>query len=273
MFAAGLAAICTFNACGGSSTSKNNNDDDDDGTASSGQTTGGGSNTGGGGAGGMMVEPGAPVISEFSTPAMQFEPNEGSITFNVNVVDPDGSADIQGGTLTDTQGLEFGTFLKSGGGDGYALQLSWNNFEEMTAIQFANGGVVFTFVATFTDLANHQVSASLDLQLGCGEDLFGYCGYCTNTDDDSNHCGGCNNECLCDGSGSCATCTPLPAPPAMDCNGICAAQGKTCSDNVCDNDGGRLYDGNSCGGNVTSYLYCSYPFFDPDGASVECCCI
>lgn len=254
--------------------------DDDDGsnTSAGGNTssTNSGGNTsssGGAGpsAGGGTSVPDGPSVSGFmANEAVIYEYD--NVTFTAQVSDPDGAADVTGGTLKDSDGAVYGTFLKSGGGNAYAVTVDWETINELSAIEFVSGSSEDrVFIAEFTDGAGHVGSAQFTVSMQCSNGG-GFCGdYCIDTNTDTNNCGGCGNECLCD-SGSCQTCEAKPVTPMDTCDDVCAAQAKTCSESACDV-AGYGFDDAACTFPVASYnYYCDLPF-SPSTTHVECCCI
>ena len=252
--------------------------DDDDGssTSANGSTSSAGGSTGtSGGAGpsasgGTSVPDGPSVNGFMASEAIMFQYD--SVTFTAQVTDPDGASDVTGGTLKDSEGTLYGTFLKSGGGNAYAVTVDWESINELSAIEFLTGSSEErVFVAEFTDGAGHVGSAQFTLSMQCsgGE---GFCGdYCIDTNTDTSNCGGCGNECMCN-NGACQTCEVKPVTPMDTCNDVCAGQGKTCSESVCDV-AGYGFDDAACTFPVASYnYYCDLPF-SASATHVECCCI
>lgn len=248
------------------------------GGSSTGVTSGGGSVTSGTssggsagvGAGGSTSVPGGPLIESLTSSEASFSPYQ-PVSFTAIVTDPDGAADLAGGVLTDGAGHEYGTFLKSGGGDVYVMVLEWSAFEAVTPVEFANGGMPFAFSARFSDHAGHQATASSNISLDCGGG--GYCdGACVDTGTNPGHCGACGNACSLCADGACAACVPVPGFVLGGCDEICASQGKSCAESACGSNAGALYADATCTGAMSSaFAFCNTPIVSDDYAA--CCCV
>jgi hypothetical protein len=252
--------------CGPSSSAS----DDDDNRRPGSNASSGAGGSGPSGSGGGTTEPGGPVLGDVSVSATTLTPEE-SLTFVVEVTDPDGGADIEGGELKDDAGAVYAPFLKNGGGNTYALTLDWYAVDTVSSISFASGeGASRAFVVEFVDKAGHVATSNVTVDLRCYLD-WGYCNNeCVDTDASADHCGACNNACLCN-NGSCEGCSALAAPTT--CETLCAAAGDTCSERTC-GIAGYLHTGGSCSGSEEGLVYgCDEPLAPTTYGSVECCCI
>jgi hypothetical protein len=187
---------------------------------------------------------GAPRILQIGTDVSTLTEGE-SATFTAIVTDPDGIADLIGGSLEDpVSGALYGAFAVAGDEGAYSLRLSWADVHRVRAIAFAapeDRG----FRARFFDTAGHRAEALVDLRLHCGAD--GACdGHCTDFDADGT-CGGCATAC--DAQEQCAArrcecragrerCGPDCVDTGFDLN-HCGGCDRACTDGVCGT--GRCY--------------------------------
>lgn len=140
----------------------------------------------------QVGDPEGPEILTFATNVTRITQNE-SVIITALVSDPDGTADLVGGTLAAPGGSVYGSFVASSPGS-YSLTLSWSAIQQVEAIEFEDVTEISrTFNASFLDSAGHSTGRSFELALHC--DGLGACdGRCTNLETTSN-CGQCDNEC------------------------------------------------------------------------------
>ena len=273
----GATAACMLAA--GACTVEEARDVDDDAatdatSSSSGQTsssaTGGGGSAATVGSGGSIMVPGGPSVMSFAANETVLYVYD-TATFTAQVDDPDGPSDIVGGVLKGPTGITYGDFLKSGGGNAYAISVNWDDMNLIDPVAFPNGGTTRVFTAEFTDTAGNVGSSNITLSIECqgGE---GFCGeYCTNTDSDFENCGACGTSCFC-GGGMCVACEPAPATVPFTCDDVCAAKGQVCNRDSC-GEAGMGYENATCTGTpVDSTFSCSSTFFTPTLTHVQCCC-
>ena len=100
------------------------------------------------------------AVSEHAPRILSFTTNVGaitrgqSVTFSAIVTDPDGLADIVGGTLEGSSGQVYGTFSASGGAGAYSMPLSWNDMHLVAPIEFISTFLVRPFSLTVRLFAN-----------------------------------------------------------------------------------------------------------------------
>jgi hypothetical protein len=170
-----------------------------------------------------------PVISSFTSDVAGLTEG-GSVTFTVAVTDPQGVADVIGGTLLGGDGETYGTFSTTGGGL-FTLTQTWAQLEAAKDITFTDEEQRL-FTARFSDAAGHLVLAQTTVRLQCGGD--GACsGVCTDLMADRDNCGTCGHQCTDD---SFDTCEEGVCPVMSDCvedfagetcTTICTGQGYT----------------------------------------------
>ncbi len=180
------------------------------------------------------IEPDAPVLRALASDVASItEDEQAQITAVVD--DPQGTADLLGGTLESEDGATFGPFLATGPGT-FAFALAWDALDATAPIELAPGrSSTRTLRARFVDTAGHEVVGELELELHCGA-LAACDGHCLDTLENSDDCGGCGVVCepppgegaevdACV-AGSCATrvCGPID----VTCTEVCGAQGMAC---------------------------------------------
>jgi hypothetical protein len=93
-----------------------------------------------------------------------------SVTFNAILTDPDGVAEIVGGTLRSAdESLEFGVFVAAGQPGAYSLSLSWAQLHQTQPIEFDGGERPGGFRAVFFDQGGLKATDDLTLDLVCAE--------------------------------------------------------------------------------------------------------
>ena len=150
-------------------------------------------------------DPNGPMIVSFNTNTSSITQGE-SVIFTAVVTDPDGVADVIGGTLVDTtSGNTYGAFTATAISS-YTITVSWAAIHQARAIEFLSTDTR-NFRAIFHDQGGHQASAQAIVTLTCGGDpaCSGACGFsrcsgsCVDLQANVNHCGACSNVC---GSGA-----------------------------------------------------------------------
>jgi hypothetical protein len=190
------------------------------------------------------------------------------------VTDPQGIAQVVGGTLSDPGGASYGAFEVSTVSGAYSLTLTWNAIETVEDITVGTGGELRTFDATFYDQAGHTTSQTFSVQLACSDANESICGgNCTDLTTDGANCGSCSNACPTsvgtpvqgiqnDGSVSCieSKCVGIFKTTSDEsCDAVCSALGLSC---LCDADTTcQVYEGASLSCNtvpaVNEYPVCS----------------
>lgn len=188
-------------------------------------------------------EVGGPKILQFLTNVTTINENE-SVIFTAVVTDPDGVADVIGGSLTSPDGkIAFGAFATSGEEGAYQLSLSWAAIHQAQNITFETPKTVRTFRAEFFDAGGKSAWKTADITLNCddGERVTpAACGgQCKDLDSDDEHCSSCDVECdvffNSNTIGRCieSACTPtyqgcVKSSEFINCNETCAALGEAC---------------------------------------------
>ncbi|MDC0674207.1 hypothetical protein [Nannocystis radixulma] len=163
-----------------------------------------------------------------------------SVTFNAILTDPDGVADIVGGTLRSTdESLEFGVFAAAGQPGAYSISLSWAQIHQTEPIEFAGGESPRGFRAVFFDQGGNKATDELTLDLVCAGGAA--CdGSCTDLAVDGLNCGSCGHAC----DGGEDACEAGACAPALSrcinfdegletCTAACQSFGETCAENAC----------------------------------------
>jgi hypothetical protein len=171
------------------------------------------------------------MITSFSGPSGLTE--GGMATFVVVVTDPEGLADIGGGSLQSPTGARYGTFVLIGPGQ-FQFSLSWSEIAAVEPINFVTQESR-TFVASIFDAGGNTTTAEAQVRLNCdalgGQGLAGACGgHCLalNTNQNCGACGaGCGGTCL--SPGSCQYVEPLFSTSPGTCAGVCAAHQGNCT--------------------------------------------
>ena len=232
----------------------------------------------------------APRILSFATNVTSVTRGD-SVAFSAIVTDPDGIADVIGGTLEASTGAVYGTFSASGNDGAYSLSLSWSAMNQVIPINFTTEEQR-TFVARFFDVAGHQVTQSMQIRLHCNGDAA--CdGSCRDLQTDFSNCGQCNrvcaevDQCI---SGSCIGFLDWAPQQVGSCQQACAqyAAGYTCTpqcqfDSVTGGAFGVYYCSQgtcSVGSEVNSYgctEVAPASYAAPDGSTMmfdygACCC-
>ncbi|MCX5743883.1 MAG: hypothetical protein NT062_15445 [Proteobacteria bacterium] len=116
--------------------------------------------------------PGGPRVVSFGA-STSAATELGPVTFTIILVDPDGVADVQAGSLVDVAtGGSYGAFTPSGASGAYALTVSWEQFNAMSPIDAPPvDGVFRTVRAQFFDMVGHEATATLQVKLRCSSDL------------------------------------------------------------------------------------------------------
>lgn len=165
----------------------------------------------------------SPRILSFTTNVSAITRGQ-SVTFSAIVTDPDGLADIVGGTLEGGSGQVYGTFSASGGAGAYSMSLSWNDMHLVAPIEFTTEEQR-TFMARFYDVAGNQVTQSAQVRLHCNGDA-ACAGTCADLMTDDLHCGTCGHVCeepVSCYSGSCVVALQWTPSQTGSCQQSCPA--------------------------------------------------
>lgn len=184
-------------------------------------------------------EGGGPQFISLQTSAAKITAGE-TVTITALVTDPDGLADIVGGTLSNTDGtIAYGPFVAAGQPGTYSIDLSWDAIQQAEPIEFVGMDLTRTFRAEFVDLAVHSATKTVDLALTCSTGSA--CnGICTDVAADAAHCGACGVVCQ-DGCENSA-CTPTlgecieSESGFTTCDEYCPSIGEVCVEGGCRTD-------------------------------------
>lgn len=182
-------------------------------------------------------EPGYPVIISFTTNVSSISQYE-SVTFTAVVTDPDGAADLLGGTLSAPGGSTYKSFESTGTPGTFSLVLSWDEINFVQAINFTSTDSR-SFVGTFYDVASHQTTATVAITLTC-YGIAACDGYCVDLMTDRNNCGYCGNV----------------IPYAQNCvDGVptCPYEGQELCGDSCVDVMNDVYNCGYCGNNCYAY--------------------
>jgi hypothetical protein len=138
---------------------------------------------------------GAPEIVSASASTSRLEPKE-SVTFTVEIFDPDGADTIEGGTLLVPGAAEYGIFTPVPGSDRWVLTLNWNKINFVEPIYTEVTGTTRSFDVVFRDVDGHEAYATVELLLDCAGGLESACaGQCLTLGSDPENCGQCGRVC------------------------------------------------------------------------------
>lgn len=153
-----------------------------------------------------------------------------TVTFSVVATDPDGVADLIGGTLkTETGSATYGALITTAQEGAYSLTLSWEEINRVSPITFTTEERRKFRVELF-DQAGHRAQTMVEVTLTCGGT--GSCaGLCTNLSNDFDNCGGCGVQCP-SGANRCSSgkCeVQITTRATASCDAVCAGAQKTCN--------------------------------------------
>jgi len=245
-------------------------------TTSTTETTGDGSTSND-----TMSSEGAPFFLSFSTNVGEITDGE-SVIFTATMSDPDGFADIAGGTLFAENGaFSYGPFIAAGQEGTYSITVSWSAIDQVESVDFVGASIERTLRAEFFDLGGKSVSKDTTITLSC--DAGGACdGRCKDFQVDDEHCGGCGNLC----HTACENALCLPAfgecidmdSGFASCADYCQGVGEQCVQDGCDN---LTFSGHENLFECMDKPWSGWNHHDPcdysitwDGieAAVRCCC-
>ncbi|MCY0987871.1 hypothetical protein OV203_12100 [Nannocystis sp. ILAH1] len=208
-----------------------------------------------------------------------------SVTFNAILTDPDGVADIVGGTLRSAdESLEFGVFVAAGQPGAYSLSLSWAQIHQTQPIEFDSGESPRGFRAVFFDQGGLKATDDLTLDLVCAGGAA--CdGNCTDLALDGLNCGTCGRTCDA-GEDGCESGACVPNwsrcvnynEGLETCMVICQEIGETCVEDGCLGENTAVYFDSldQCeenGGPANIPVMCNEMHeWDISSYAVKCCC-
>ncbi len=235
--------------------------------------TGASSSSSTGGSGGAPPANQPPVFLSFGTNVSSITQGQ-MVTISAVLTDPDGIDDIIGGTLLDGSGATYGAFATSGEEGAYELSVSWDQFNQVTSIDFDYGSTKQRVLkAQFFDQAGHSVEQSTSIKLTCNGDAA--CdGTCIDTKNSASNCGSCGH--VCPDAAGCyeGKCGKLSGclPKAATCAAACAAKGKVCQD-LCGDVHQRFWTNGSCSGGSANSTDCNGSLAGiGNNYSESCCC-
>lgn len=226
---------------------------------------------------------GAPVFLSFVANVATLTQDE-TVTFTAILTDPDGVADIVGGSLYSAdESLQFGAFTAEGQPGTYTIALSWAQIHQTDPIEFEGGELPRGFRAVFFDQAANKATSDVELKLVCaGGAACG--GACTDLAVDGLNCGTCGH--VCDGGeNACGSGACLPAfGPCVGydegletCAAVCQAAGETCVAGACDNNTVLYFDSSNECEDLFGADYAPTPcdqaqLWTPNAMYIRCCC-
>lgn len=232
-------------------------------------------------------EAGGPQILQFLTNVNHITEGE-SVIFTAVVTDPDGVADVIGGSLTSPDGkIAYGAFVTSGEEGAYSLTLQWAAIQQADDITFETPSLARTFRAEFFDQGGKSAWKTADIELTCDDGLrvtpAACAGTCTDLDSDNDHCTRCDVACdvysefyeigICENS----ACKPtlagcLPINDDTTCTAYCASIGETCVVAGCG--GGTSWQAyaDDCEPSVNDNSNYDHPCGDVPDHPARCCC-
>jgi hypothetical protein len=167
---------------------------------------------------------GGPTILTLGTNVTTLTPSEILVVTAV-VTDPQGIAQVVGGTLNDPGGAVYGAFAVSTVSGAYSLTLTWSALETVNPITTPPGGGPRTFEAVFFDQGGRSTTRSFTIQLQCDSphQSFEICaGVCMDGQNDPNNCGSCGNACTSANPQFVCTSGVCQCPAGLqDCAGKC----------------------------------------------------
>ena len=180
---------------------------------------------------------GGPEFLSFSTNVGKITQGE-SVTFTALLTDPDGVADIIGGSLlSENEKTDFGPFIAAGQPGTYSIALSWVQIHQSDPITFENAEPPRVFRARFFDQKGNKAVSDAEILLMCpGGSACD--GTCTDLNLDGMNCGSCGHSCASKGCQS-GGCTPnlsgcFEASDGLDsCSLICQSIGESCAESQC----------------------------------------
>jgi hypothetical protein len=170
-----------------------------------------------------------PTILNLSTNVTTLTPEEQLVVTAV-VTDPQGIAQVVGGTLSDPGGASYGAFQVSTTSGAYSLTLTWAAIETVKDIDSGAGGTSRTFDAVFYDQSGNSTSQEFSIQLECDTTTDGICGgACTDLQTDPANCGVCAHACASLASCKVGECLQnVDSSTVESCGAVCTAAGGTC---------------------------------------------
>jgi hypothetical protein len=189
-----------------------------------------------------------PIILEFSVNPSTVNPDEAG-TFYALVTDPQGIADLIGGSLKSDDGTTIAAFSSSADEGSYSTSVEFDTLAEAFAEDTTGNSGTMTVTASFYDQAGHITTDSLDVVLECDGSNDDLCSEgCVDVSRDEQNCGGCDSVCAtkltasgltavpsemddCT-SGTClavTACVKELEATSDTCNKVCGAAGTTCA--------------------------------------------
>lgn len=182
-------------------------------------------------------DPGAPNIISLTTNTSRVRPSD-TLVVTAVVTDPDGIADLIGGTLESPLGGTYGAFTSGGGEGSFSITLTIGQLDSAEAISTPPGGVDRTLRARFYDQGGLEAVRDVTVRIACDDTAQGVCGTsCYDLDTDRYNCGACANQCEVGGgkaqcmSGQCAVLL-YGSDADSSCNDTCASFSLRCAPEV-----------------------------------------
>ena len=135
----------------------------------------------------------APVILSYTANNKTMDPTR-TLILTAVVTDPDGIDDLIGGSVSDpVSGGSYGAFATAAAEGSYSITITWNQIQEVRALDTAMGGEDRVFEAVFYDQAGHQVTETIKIHMECNTNpSWALCGgACTDLMTSLSSCGKC----------------------------------------------------------------------------------
>lgn len=226
----------------------------------------------------------APTFLSFTADRSEMRTGE-EVTFSAIVTDPQGIADLIGGTLQTENGDTYNSFATSGDEGAYSVSTAWTDIDRLALVPDFTGSTDLTFQATFYDVAGHSTVAATTISLECpSADAPQYCdgagdgtSICQSLQEDASNCGSCGNDCVaneteggtdpaCEG-GTCVHTVEAQCSNTLEvanCN-------EFCSSGVCVETRLWHYTNTTCAGDAAVYP-CDFDLTVAYGHYISCVC-
>ena len=212
-----------------------------------------------------------------------------SVTFVAIVTDTKGLDTIAGGQLVDDTGATYAAFEAGTNKGTYTCTLTYQQMNQIKAIDFPVGGGMVNFTAKFFDNDANVATSSLPVHLACRDNtngLIGACGgSCSDQSIDPANCGMCGNPCakgtycagtcqaaMIDGNNDTNCILTRSIDHTSTCVDICTAAGKHCVNSTTPFTGIELWTDLACTSANTNIAACGTQIGFTGYKSLACAC-